>query len=137
MDVPNHCERKREYIQIFVVLPAEFRTVETPQGLGTLAVHLNYKGLFIQYIKDLPIGTQVKLAILFPEDSDGPGTEATAEIISKEIHWEEDWEGYQYGIKFVEVDEKGRTKLKRLLRESFQREELSKSPSDTRSDCIV
>ncbi len=107
-------EKKREYIQILVELPDEYRIPEMPHGLGTLAVRMSEKGLFIQCIKDLPVGTQVKIAFLFPEEERATVV-ASAETISKEMHWEEDWEGYQYGLKFMEEDGKSCGRFERLL----------------------
>lgn len=46
--------------------------------------------------------------------------EVLAEIIWKDLHWEEDWEGYQYGLKFVHILEEDFGKLKHLLSEQFQ-----------------
>jgi hypothetical protein len=41
--------------------------------------------------------------------------EVFAEIIWKDIHWEENWEGYQLGLKFIKILEEDYRKLRGLL----------------------
>jgi hypothetical protein len=53
--------------------------------------------------------------VLFPKEFELADFEVVAEIIRKELHWEEDWEGYQYGLRFVKILQEDRQKLKQIL----------------------
>jgi hypothetical protein len=48
-----------------------------------------------------------------------------AEIIWKDLYWEEDWEGYRYGLKFIKIFEDDRRKLKLILSGQFELSEIS------------
>jgi hypothetical protein len=52
----------------------------------------------------MPIGTKLNIAVLFPKEFELTNLEVVAEIIWKDLHWEEDWERYQKdGYKQVMV----------------------------------
>jgi hypothetical protein len=86
---------------------------------------LSEVGLLIQSIKDIPIGTNLNIAVLFPKGFELANFEVLAEVIWKEIHWKEDWEGYQYGLKFILIREEDQRKLTQLLSSHYESETLS------------
>jgi hypothetical protein len=51
--------------------------------------------------------------------------EVLAEVVWKEICWKEDWEGYQYGIKFIRIREEDHRKLTELLSSDYESERVS------------
>jgi hypothetical protein len=46
--------------------------------------------------------------------------EVVAEIIWKDLYLTEDWNGYQYGLKFILIREKYLRKLRQLLSEQYR-----------------
>jgi hypothetical protein len=54
--------------------------------------------------------------------------EVIAEIIRKDLHWEEDWEGFEYGLRFVQILDEDRQKLQHLLSGRYQVEDYSNNP---------
>jgi len=71
----------------------------------------------------MPVGTKLNIAVLFPKGFELTNFEVLAQVIWKDLHWEEDWEGYQYGLKFTQILEEDRRKLKQLLNGRFQMED--------------
>ena len=104
-------------------LPLEYRVMDAPFAHGGLVVNASELGLLVQSVKNIPIGTKLKIAVLFPKGYELTNFEVLAEIIWKDIHLEEDWEGYQYGLKFTQFSETEYWKLKQLLNGNILLEE--------------
>ena len=110
---------RRKFPRLLVDLPLEYRVMNAPYAQGGIVVNASEEGLLINSIKNIPAGTKLNIAVLFPEEYELADFEVVAEIIRKELHWEEDWEGYQYGLKFIKILERDRHKLKQLLLGEF------------------
>jgi len=110
---------RRKFPRLLVDLPLEYRVMNAPYAQGGIVVNASEQGLLINSIKNMPVGTKLNIAVLFPEEYELANFEVVAEIIRKELHWEEDWEGYQYGLKFIKILERDRHKLKQLLLGEF------------------
>jgi hypothetical protein len=110
---------RRKFPRLLVDLPLEYRVMNAPYAQGGIVVNASEEGLLINSIKNMPVGTKLNIAVLFPEEYELANFEVVAEIIRKELHWEEDWEGYQYGLKFIKILERDRHKLKQLLLGEF------------------
>jgi hypothetical protein len=106
-------------------LPLEYRVMNAPYAHGGLVVNASEVGLLINSIKNMPVGTKLNIAVLFPKGFELTNFEVLAQVIWKDLHWEEDWEGYQYGLKFTQILEEDRRKLKQLLNGRFQMEDTS------------
>jgi hypothetical protein len=109
-------------------LPLEYRVMSALYAHGGLVVNASEVGLLINSIKNIPIGSKLNIAVLFPKGFELANFEVLAEIIWKDLHWEEDWEGYRYGLKFIKILEEDGRKLKELLCGQFQLGEVSSSP---------
>jgi hypothetical protein len=66
---------------------------------------------------------------LFPKGFGVANFSAVVEIVWKDICLWEDWEGYQYGLKFIKVLNKDLPKLKHFLNNRFASVEISPSPT--------
>ena len=106
---------KRKHPRLDLDLPLEYRMTNAPQAYGALVVNASESGLLIHSIKNIPIGTKLNIAVLFPNRFELANFEVLAEIIWKDIHWEENWEGYQLGLKFIKILEEDSRKLRGLL----------------------
>jgi hypothetical protein len=78
-------------------------------------------------VKSLPIGTKLNIAVLFPKGFELANFEVLAEILWKDLHWEEDWEGYQYGLRFLQILDNEYWKLKQVLSGQFHLEEVPRN----------
>lgn len=105
-------------------LPLEYKSIEAPYAHGGLVVNVSELGLLVQSVKNIPIGTKLNIAVLFPKGFELTNFEVLAEIIWKDLHWEEDWEGYQYGLRFIQILEGDHWKLKQLLCDQSQMEDI-------------
>lgn len=117
-----HNERRKSP-RLLLDLPLEYRVMNAPYAHGGLVVNASEVGLLINSIKNMPVGTKLNIAVLFPKGFELTNFEVLAQVIWKDLHWEEDWEGYQYGLKFIQILEEDRRKLKQLLNGRFQMED--------------
>lgn len=128
MNGASYFNDRRRSPRISMDLPLEYRVINAPYAHGGLVVNASEIGLLINSVKNIPIGTKLNIAIIFPKGFELANIEVTAEVIWKDLHWEEDWEGYQYGLKFIQILEEDRKKLKLLLSGGFQLGEPSLNP---------
>jgi len=122
-----HLERRR-YPRMCLDLPLEYRVMNAPYAHGGVVVNASEIGLLINSIKNIPIGSKLNVAVLFPKGFELTNFEVFAEIIWKDLYWEEDWEGYRYGLKFLKILEADRMKLKQILSGQFQLDGVSLQP---------
>jgi hypothetical protein len=118
-------EDRRKSPRSLMDLPLEYRVINAPFPHGGIVANASKEGLLIYSVKDMPVGTKLDIVVLFPKEYELCNFEVIAEIIRKDLHWEEDWEGYEYGIKFLQIFEEDRYKLKQLLEGQFQLEEIT------------
>jgi len=123
----SHIERRRSP-RISLDLPLKYRVINAPYAHGGLVVNASEVGLLIHSIKNIPIGSKLNIAVLFPKEFELTNFEVLAEIIWKDLYWEEDWEGYRYGLKFIKILEEDCGKLKQILSGEFQLDEISSHP---------
>ena len=122
-----HLERRR-YPRMCLDLPLEYRVMNAPYAHGGVVVNASEIGLLINSIKNIPIGSKLNVAVLFPKGFELTNFEVFAEIIWKDLYWEEDWEGSRYGLKFLKILEADRMKLKQILSGQFQLDGVSLQP---------
>ena len=117
MDSIMESGEKRKRPRVLMDLPLEYQILDAPFAHGGVVANVSQAGLLILSIKSMPVGTKLNIAVLFPEEFQLSNFEVSAEIVWKEIHWKEDWEGYQYGLKFIRILNVDQCKLKNLLME--------------------
>ena len=106
---------RRKHPRMALDLPLEYRVADLPHVHGALIVNGSEMGLLIESVKNIPIGTNLNIVVLFPKGYELTNFEVSAQIVWKELYWKEDWEGYQYGLKFVSIRAHDRWKLRQLL----------------------
>jgi hypothetical protein len=125
--IAAYLERRR-YPRMSLDLPLEYRVMNAPYAHGGLVVNGSEVGLLINSIKNIPIGSKLNIAVLFPKGFELTNFEVFAEIIWKDLYWKENWEGYRYGLRFIRILEEDRGKLKQILSGQFQIDEISSYP---------
>jgi hypothetical protein len=116
MQLLSRNKERRRCPRSLIDLPLEYRVVNAPYAHGGIVVNASEVGFLIQSIKNIPIGTKLAVAVLFPRGFELSSFEVLAEVIWKDPHWEEDWEGFYYGLKIIQIPEEDRGKLKQILR---------------------
>jgi c-di-GMP-binding flagellar brake protein YcgR len=121
---------KRKSRRVPTYVPIEYWVRNAPYVHKGHIVNASEGGLFIHSSKDIPVGTKLRLEILFPKGYEHNNFEAEAEIVRKEEGPEDKSEKYQYGIHFTQISEGDQRKLRQLLSGRLQRkaeENLSSS----------
>jgi hypothetical protein len=94
-----------------------------------LVLNASEGGLLIQTFKNMSIGTRIDIKVLFkvllPKGVKSAKFRTVADIIWKDTYWWEDWEGYQYGLKFIQILDEDYRKLKLILNNRSNLEEVS------------
>ena len=126
MEKSKSMQDRRKSQRMILDLPLEYRVMGAPYAHGGLVVNASELGLLVQSVKSLPIGTKLNIAVLFPKGFELANFEVLAEILWKDLHWEEDWEGYQYGLRFLQILDNEYWKLKQLLSGQFHLEEVQR-----------
>ena len=125
---PNQLKDRRRYPRSMIELPLEYRVMDAPHAHGGLVVNVSEKGLLIHSIKDMPVGLKLNVAVLFPKGYELSHFDVSAEIIWKDYHLTEDWEGYVYGLRFTQILREDRWKLKELLNGPIGSDKVSPHP---------
>jgi len=106
---------RRRFPRLLLDLPLEYRVLNAPYAHGGLTVNACEAGLGIQSIRNIPVGAKLITIVLFPKGFELTSFKVLTEVIWKDIHREEDWEGFHYGLNFIEILEEDREKLKQIL----------------------
>ena len=114
---------RRQYPRFVLDLPLEYRAMSTPKAHGGLVVNVSEIGLLIRSVKNMSVGTELKVAVLFPKGYELANFQVLAKVVRKEPLWEEDWEGYEYGVKIVQILAEDLRKLRQILSAQFVSEE--------------
>ena len=116
MERLNDSTEKRRHPRFLKDLPLEYRVMDIPYAHGGLVVNVSEAGLLIECVKDIPIGSKLNITILFPEGYELASFEVSAEVVRRDIHWDDDnKKKFQYGLKFVSIKERDHWKLRQLL----------------------
>ena len=130
MERSNRSKEKRKCPRYYMDFPLDYRVSDTPDAYGGLVVDGSEIGLRIHSVKDIPIGTRLNIAVIFPKGLQMTNFEVVAEIVWKDLYLTEDWNGYQYGLKFIQIEEEDLQKLQQLLSTSLPNAEDSKQPTE-------
>jgi len=126
-------KERRSHPRFFVDLPLEYRDMDGSCLRGGIVVNVSEGGLLIETVRDIPVGKELSITVLFPKRFELANFKVVAKIVRKEPYWKEDlkgdsyWEGYQYGLEFIQILEEDRWKLNLLLGGRFESEEISPS----------
>ncbi len=128
MDSPNDFREKRRFPRLPVDLPLEYRVKDIPHAHGGLVVNASESGLLIHSVKDMPVGLKLNIVVLFPKGFELANFEVSAEIVWKELYFNDDLNGYQYGLKITQMLAEDHLKLKRLLNSQINPDEAFNIP---------
>jgi len=115
---------RRRYPRISMDLPLEYRVKYDARAHGGIVIDASETGFLIYSIEDMPVGTKLKIAVLFPQEYELAIFEVFAEAIRKEFVAEQEifWYqgGYQYGLRIIHILEEDYWKLRKLLSGRFK-----------------
>jgi len=124
---------RRRYPRIVINLPLEYQEQDDSSSRGAMAVNAGEGGFLIESTRDISVGTKLNITVLFSKGYELADFKAVTKIVRKEPYSKENsngnqvWEGYRYGLEFIQVSEEDRWKLNLLLggRSEFEETFLS------------
>ena len=126
----NNKER-RSHPRFIVDLPLEYRDVSDSCLRGAIVVNVSDGGVLIESPRDIPVGTELNITVLFPKGFRLDDLRVVTKIVRKEPYLKEDWQGnqywkgYRYGLEFIQISDEDRWKLNSLLGGRFNLEQMS------------
>ncbi len=115
MDAAKDQKEKRKHPRVNVDLALEYRVSNAAKGQAGMVLNVSEGGLLLHSVNDIPVGTKLNISILFSKGFELNNIEVLAEIVRKNKYSGADRHEYQYGLKFIDIPEADRQKLKRLL----------------------
>ena len=112
---------KRSHPRVIINLPIQYRDMGNSCLRGGIVVNASERGFLIETVRDIPVGLELSIAVLFPKGFELTDFKVVAKIVRKELYYKEDmkgnqcWKGYQYGFEFIEMLEEDRWKQDFLL----------------------
>ena len=116
LGVARAAKEKRKYHRFSLNIPVEVRLLDGPGVHTGMVINASQMGLLVECSNDLPIGERINLQILLMKNTRPEKFRTKAEIIWKQKRNLNDGEGFQYGLKLVEVLDEGHAKLELLFR---------------------
>jgi hypothetical protein len=116
----NKYEERRRCPRSFMDLPIEYRVTDKVHAHGGIVVNGSETGLLIHSVKDMPVGAKLNITVLFPERFQLTDFEVVTEIVRKDPCEKKFWRGFQYGLRFDQIQDEDAQKLKRLLKSRFR-----------------
>jgi len=129
MENPDEFIERRKCPRSLVDLPVEYRIKNLAHAHGGLVVNASEGGLLIHSSKNMRLGLKLNIAVMFLIGYELAHFEVTAEIIWKDFHLYNHCEGYQYGLKILQISDEDHWKLKQILSRPLIRGEDLDHPS--------
>lgn len=117
MQTAKDLREKRRHPRVNVNLPLEYRVSGAPKAQAGMVINASESGLLLHSLKDMPVGTKLSIAVLFPRGFELTNFEVLAEVVWKENYWQENRQEYKFGLKFIDILDEDHQKLKGLLAE--------------------
>lgn len=106
---------RRRFPRVSIDLPLDYQSQDLPKPHGALVLNLSEAGLQLFSLQDLPIGTVLKITVLFPKEFRLSNFKVSAEIVWKSDFEDNDIHGYRYGLRFIELLKEDQWELQELL----------------------
>jgi len=135
MEGSSNSGERRRYPRIIINLPLEYQEKDDACLRGGMVVNAGEGGFLIETVRDIRVGTELSITVLFSKGFELANFKAVAKIVRKEPYSKENsngnqyWEGYQYGSEFIQISDEDRWKLNWLLGGRFEFEEIPPSLS--------
>ena len=119
---PRPRKDRRRHPRFSFDAPLEYSTSVGSRPRGAYTGNVSEKGLLIYSIDTLPIVTELKLVVFYPDEYRLGNFEVFARVVWKDCHYEKEWMGFKYGLEFAQMSETDQIKLRKILLEVSVRE---------------
>lgn len=123
MESLSSSKERRKYERYSINLPLNFKVKENTSLCTGLSINASETGILIQTLTNMTIGTRIYLEVLFAKGFELSTLQGMADIIWKDDYAWDNFKGYKYGLKFVQISIENHTKLKLLLGSCFNLEQ--------------
>jgi hypothetical protein len=134
---PSDPKEKRRYPRVLISMPLNFKMAEDSNQSAGLVINASEAGLLIQTFKDMPIGGKIAIEISSPKRAKPVKFSAMTEIIWKDLYIWDDWEAYQYGLRFSQISYEDYLKLKQILSSQSNLEEVTLSDESNHKERLI
>lgn len=123
---PFSHREKRSHPRVIINLPLEYRDMGDSCLRGAIIVNASEGGFLIESPRDISVGTELGITVLYPTGFELANLKVVAKIVRKEPYWKGNqyWEGYRYGLEFINILDGDRWKLDLLLSGRYYLEEM-------------
>ena len=111
----EYFRERRKHPRVCMDLPLEYLIDAHSRARGGIVVDASETGFLIHSMEDIPVGTNLKIDVLFPEGYELANFEVFGKIVWRKVDVGERVKTYRYGLTFVQMVEEDHWKLKRLL----------------------
>ena len=117
MEGSFNSKERRGHPRVFIDLPIEYQDMGDPCLRGAIVVNASDGGFLIEALKDISVGTELSITVLYPKGFILVDFKVVAKIVWKKPYSKEDlngkqyWRGYQYGLEFMQISDEDRWKL--------------------------
>src|SRR5512139_2049880 len=94
----RHHSERRSRARVSLELPLDYQAIGSSNTYGGIAIDGSEAGLFIYSLRDMPVGTQLRISVLFADGFELTNFKAVAKIVRK-IDSNNGRKGYEYGLK--------------------------------------
>jgi hypothetical protein len=122
---PKLSTDRRTSPRVWMYLPLEYQLKHFPRACGGIVIDASETGFHIYSTENIPMGTKLKIDVLFPKRYELANFEVVAEIVWKKVSVDMRGKGFQYGLRFVQILEEDSMKLRELLRDRSTSEDFS------------
>ena len=105
---------RRKYPRFTIDFPVDCHREDGGKGFVGKAVNASEGGLMVCFMESMSIGAKLILSMLFNLDYQLTEINARCQVVWKDVGLVSEFSGYQYGLKFLEIEEYDISKLKRL-----------------------
>jgi len=114
MERRSQLYERRRYPRFPVDFPVDYSCGDGSRAFVGKAVNASEGGLMVCLDESMKTETRLVLSMLFNLGYQLTEIKARCQIIWKDVGLVSDFPGYQYGLKFLEIDEYDISKLKQL-----------------------
>jgi c-di-GMP-binding flagellar brake protein YcgR len=108
---------RRQHPRINVELPLDYSIVNTKEGHGGMVADASEGGLLVYLKGQVPIGTHLKIEMLFVKGLELSSIKAIAKVVWADLAARERFREFRYGLQFQSFHEGDLDRLKVLLNE--------------------
>ena len=115
MDKPSNFKEKRKKPRVLVNLYVNLKIVGEANHRSGVICNGSETGLLINTLHDMPPGKKVIIEVLSANRGRSFKFKALTQVVWKDIGFWDDWEGYVYGLKFIQILDGDSLKFKQVL----------------------